>query len=179
MFRFPVDDFELRLHEEHHAQALFDVVEKNRDHLGQWLPFVDMTRGPDDTLAFIRRARRSWAEGRSIQTGIWRGGQIIGTIGFVNLDRSNDRAEIGYWLDADYQGQGIITRAVRALLDYGFGELDLYRVEIRSDPDNEPSWKIPERLGFVLEGVTRGWARFGDRHVDCRVYSILRDEWSK
>ncbi|MFW5967713.1 MAG: GNAT family N-acetyltransferase, partial [Persicimonas sp.] len=61
--------------------------------------------------------------------------------------------------------------------DYGFRELGLYRIEIRCDPSNERSFGVPERLGFTLEGVMRGWAVFRDRHVDHRVYSVLRDEW--
>lgn len=178
MFNFRVDDLiELRLHEEHHAEALFALIDKNRDHIGQWLPFVDWTDGPKDTLEFIRGARKHWAEGRAVPTSIWFDGQLVGTIGFVNLNRANKRAEIGYWIDADHQGQGIVTRATRALIDYGFGELGLYRMEIRCEPANEPSFGVPERLGFTLEGVARGWATFRDRQVDHRVYSMLRDEW--
>lgn len=179
MFSFRIDDdLELRLHEEHHAEALFALVDKNRDHLGPWLPFVEHTNEVADTLAFIRGARKRWLDGRAIPTSIWFHGRLVGTIGFVNMNRENKRAEIGYWIDAEHEGRGIITRATQALVDYGFGELGLYRIEIRCEPANERSFAVPERLGFALEGVTRGWAVKGDRHVDHRVYSMLRDEWS-
>ncbi|QDG52530.1 GNAT family N-acetyltransferase [Persicimonas caeni] len=178
MFSFRIDDhLELRLHEEHHAEALYEVIEQNREHIGQWLPFVDWTDGPDDTLEFIRGARKRWAEGRAVPTSIWLDGQLVGTIGFVNMNREQKRAEIGYWLAAEHQGKGIVTRATRALVDYGFAELGLYRIEVRCEPSNERSFGVPERLGFTFEGVARGYATFRDRQIDHRVYSILRDEW--
>ena len=179
MFSFPIDDhLELRLHEEHYAQELYALIDKNREHLGTWLPFVEHTHGPGDTLESHPGRAKRWAEGRGIPTSIWLDGHIVGTIGLVNMNRQNQRAEIGYWLDADHQGQGIITRATQALVDYGFAALGLYRIEIRCEPANARSAAVPERLGFQFEGVCRGWAVFGDRHVDHRVYSVLRDEWA-
>ncbi|MFW5968756.1 MAG: RimJ/RimL family protein N-acetyltransferase, partial [Persicimonas sp.] len=63
MFSFRIDDdLELRLHEEHHAEEMYALVDKNRAHIGRWLPFVDYTDAVSDTLEFIRGARKRWAE---------------------------------------------------------------------------------------------------------------------
>ena len=63
--------FELRLLEERHAAELFTAVERNREHLRQWLPWVDVTRNQDDGLAFIRSSLEMFAANQGFAAGIW------------------------------------------------------------------------------------------------------------
>ena len=62
-----------------------------------------------------------------------------------------DRAEIGYWLRSDMTGQGLVSEAVRAVLDVASSLSKVSRVEIRCDARNLPSAAVPRRLGFALE----------------------------
>ncbi len=71
-----------------------------------------------------------------------------------------------------------MTEAVRALVEHAFGEWQLNRVEIRVAVGNERSAAIPERLGFVREGVLRQAERHADGFKDNVVYSALASEWS-
>src|SRR5690625_199905 len=87
-------------------------------------------------------------------------------------------AYIGYWLDIEHQGKGIMTRAVRALTDYAFEEFDLNRVDIRAAVGNVKSRAIPERLGYKKEGVLRQSEWLYDHFVDHAVYSMLKSEWN-
>src|SRR5207237_767367 len=75
--------------------------------------------------------------------------------------------------DARAQGRGTMTLAVARLVDYAFDVWQLHRVEIRAAVDNARSRAIPERLGFVQEGVMRDGERFGERYLDLVVYSML------
>ncbi|MEO0144259.1 MAG: GNAT family protein [candidate division WOR-3 bacterium] len=167
----------LRLLERHHAEFLFVLTDRNRDHLRPWLPWVDEVRSVADSLNFIEEGLLRFAQGNGYELGIWLEEKLIGVIGVHEINRANSSASIGYWLDVEYQGRGIMTRAVIAVLDDLFFNRKLHRVEIRVAPENHRSRAIPERLGFRMEGILREAERHKDRWVDLVVYAILDREW--
>jgi ribosomal-protein-serine acetyltransferase len=131
----------------------------------------------DGTLDFIRLTRKQVADNDGFQTAIERAGSIVGVVGFHSVDWENRATSIGYWLDQRRQGEGIMTRAVRALVDHALLGWQLNRVEIQAAPDNRRSRAIPERLGFREEGVRREAAKVGDRYLDMVVYGMLASAW--
>ncbi len=144
---------------------------------GEWLPWLDDTRTVEDTRAYIRRSLQQFAENNGFQLGIWSEGQLAGAIGYHFWDWPDQKTEIGYWLGAEFQGRGIVTRACRVLVDFAFDELELNRVEIQCATDNVKSRAVPERLGFTLEGIFRQESRLYGRFVDHAMYAMLRHEW--
>lgn len=97
--------------------------------------------------------------------------------GFVLSAVTHRSAQIGYWLGKDYQGRGIMTRAVIALVEYGFNRMGLNRVEIHAAVQNEKSRSMPEKLGFLNEGCIRQAEWLYDHYVDHMVYGMLAEEW--
>jgi ribosomal-protein-serine acetyltransferase len=87
--------------------------------------------------------------------------------------------EIGYWISAKFEGNGIITHSCKALIAYAFNELKLNRVEIRCATENGRSRAIPERLGFKLEGVLRESEWRHTRFYDMAIYGLLQNEWKE
>lgn len=78
--------------------------------------------------------------------------ELIGSAGFYKwLDEPLPQAEIGYDLDPEWWGQGLMSEALRAILAFGFERMGLARVEAYVMTDNEPSCRLLERLGFVRE----------------------------
>jgi ribosomal-protein-serine acetyltransferase len=168
----------LRLIEESDADELFALADANRAHLEPWMPWIPVTRTPDDTRQFIRLTRRQLADDDGMQLAIVGvDGAIAGVVGFHRIDWANRATSIGYWLAADRQGRGLITEAVRALVDYAFGSRGLHRIEIAAAVDNARSRAVPERLGFREEGVRRDAERHGERYLDLVVYALLESEW--
>ena len=86
---------------------------------------------------------------------------------------------MGYWLDAGFEGRGLVTRAVTAVLDHAFGPLGLHRVELQTTTDNTRSLRVAERLGFTQEGVLREAAAFPGERRDVVVHGLLAREWHK
>lgn len=180
MFAYKIDeDVSLKLVELRDADRVFIITDDSREHLREWLPWVDMTKSVDDTRDFIRSCLKDYAENKSITTFILYKGEIVGTAGYNKIDWSNKIAYIGYWLGKDYQGHGIMTKVARALTDYAFNELKLNRVDIRAAVDNKKSRSIPERLGFVNEGRIRQAEWLYDHYVDHIVYGMLAEDWIK
>jgi ribosomal-protein-serine acetyltransferase len=168
----------LRLVEEDDADAIYDIVDANRSYLAEWLPWVPAS-SLESIREFIARARQQAAADNGFQAVIVdESGAVAGFVGFHGIDWNHRSTGLGYWLAANQQGRGTMTQAVRALTTHAFERWGLNRVEIRVAPGNSRSAAIPERLGFVKEGVLRQAERHGDEFKDNVVYSMLASEWS-
>ena len=168
---------EMRQFEMRDAEAIFALVEKNREYLRPWLPWVDRTRSAEDVREFISRVQTQIDSGRGPNTGIWVDGALVGNVGSHPIDWPNRSSSIGYWVDASQQGKGLITRCCATLLDYLFSEAGLHRVEIRCGTGNTRSCAIPERLGFRREGVAAEAEWVSGRWVDLVVWGLLEQDW--
>ncbi|MCC5787578.1 MAG: GNAT family N-acetyltransferase [Phycisphaerales bacterium] len=169
-------DITLRILQPHHAPELFKLVDRNRDDLRRRLPWLDNNTSEEDTLAFINSALRGFADNGAFTCGIWHNADLCGVIGFNTLDRANHSARVGYWLDAQHRGKGIMTACCRALVDHAFSELDLHRIVIAVATDNHASQAIPDRLGFTKEGIEREAEWLYDRFVDFTINVLLRPD---
>jgi len=180
MWKLDIDqDTQLKLLKQEDAELLFALVDSCRPYLRQWLPWIDATQTVDNSRQFIELGLQKFAANNGLEAGIWHKEQLAGVIGLHYIDRTNKKTSIGYWLAEPFQGYGLMTRACRALISYVFEQLQLNRVEIRVAVDNRKSRAIPERLGFVNEGVVREVEWLYDHFVDHVVYGMLAKEWSR
>jgi ribosomal-protein-serine acetyltransferase len=181
MFQLPVDDeITLVLAEERHAQVMTDLIRRNQRRLARWEPWAEQPQTVDGTRAYIRASLEDFVRGRQISTIIaLEGGQLlIGRCG-LRINPYAASADVGYWVDADYQGRGIVTRSARALISSSFRELGLSRMELRTSVDNVRSRAVAERLGFTLESVLPAALRFARRADDVALYSVTARDWRR
>ncbi|MEZ5124043.1 MAG: GNAT family protein [Solirubrobacterales bacterium] len=155
---------------------LHALIERNRAHLAQWLPWAARQQR-EQTLEFLRAAERQAATDNGVQLAIVERGQIVGSTGFHAIDWGRGFTSIGYWLARDAQGRGLATLSVRACVEQAFGAWRLERIEIRAAPDNLRSRAIPQRLGFRELGRLRAVEHVGDRWVDHVVYELRAADW--
>lgn len=179
-FRIPVDaEVELRILEMWDVDELFQLIDRNRVHLRQWLPWVDYETSVEDSRNFVQRSLQHYLDNESFSMGIRYQGRLAGVIGYHTINWTSRRVEIGYWLGSEFQGKGLMTKACSAMIDYAFAKLTLNRVEIHCATENLRSRAIPERLGFTREGTLRESEWLYDHFVDLIVYSMLAREWPK
>lgn len=160
------------------AQLLFDTVDRNRRFLGKWLNWVPKTLSLIDTKEFLEKNLAKFNEDQSGAFAIYYQGQFAGLVDLHEIDAKNNKSSIGYWLDKDFYGKGIMTKSVQVLLEYAFEELNINRVEIQAAVENTKSQAVAERLGFKFEGTARAgnWMG-GELYNDMKVYSLLKKEW--
>ena len=103
--------------------------------------------------------------------------KMIGTIDFVSWLPKRQRAEIGYTLSHHYWGQGLMLEAAEALIDFGFKEMDLIKVEAPIMLDNKQSQRVAEKLGMIREGVSRKHMVIKGEYVDLAMYAVLKEEF--
>lgn len=103
-------------------------------------------------------------------------GELVGAIGLV-VGREHDRAEIGYWIAVEHWNRGYATEAARAVIRYGFEELNLNRIFAVHFARNAGSGRVMQKLGMRHEGSLREHlVKWGER-IDVEVYGILRGDW--
>jgi ribosomal-protein-serine acetyltransferase len=167
----------LRVLRPYEAEAIFMLVQRNREHLREWLPWVDSTRSPIDSRRFLEMSYAGFLSGEGFSFGILSQGTLVGVVGFHGFDRMNRVTSLGYWLAKDYCRQGIMRQSVAACIDFAIREQDMNRVYIRCAEGNTVSKRIPEALGFKLEGIQREAEWLYDHFVNLKVYSLLAAEW--
>ena len=156
---------------------IFAEVERSREHLRDWMWWVDETTDPGDILEFVERSLKQDSDGDGCQRTIRFEGRLVGMIGLVNVVQRSRKSEIGYWIGRSFQGRGIVTRSVRALTTHLFSEMGMHRIEIQAGEKNLRSCAVAERLGFVPEGVKSEAEWVNDRFVSVALYRMLRDDW--
>ena len=159
------------------AEELYAAIHRNRDRLRQWLPWVRDGFDLTDTLLFLDAAVADNHSRAALTMMIRSGGFLCGAIGLHRIEQRDRATSIGYWIDAAWEGKGIATRACRAIVDAGFRDYGLHRIEIRCATGNSRSSAIPARLGFTEEGLLREAEWLYDRWVDLRVFGMLERDW--
>lgn len=118
---------------------------------------------------------------RGIRWGLYLkdSGKLIGTCGYHDVNGEALRAEIGYELSRDFWRKGYMKEALEAILDYGFNNMGLNRIQALVVPENEKSIGILKRVGFTKEGVLRDYEYFRRSFKHCTMLSILKREYKK
>lgn len=172
-----IDDIALRLIEERHSEELFSLVQANYPRLLHWCPWLGEVETIEKTRHFIQGKLQRFADGNGFTAGFFDSDRLFGVIALESIDKANLTTEIGYWLDSEAEGRGLVITACRKLIDYAFHKLRLERVQIRCASENFRSRSIPYKLGFKLEGTMRQAERLRDRFVDLEIYGMLANEW--
>jgi len=159
------------------APELYAVIERNRSHLRAWMSWLHDGFDEKEQTEFVRARAADNAARVSLTTNILLDGKLCGAIGLHAFNERHRSTSIGYWIDAAYEGRGIITRACRAIVTAGFREYAMHRIEIRCAVGNTRSAAVPVRLGFVEEGILREAEWHYDRWLDLRVFRMLEQDW--
>jgi ribosomal-protein-serine acetyltransferase len=167
----------LELTAEKHAEGLFQALNSSRQQLSEFLPWVPNMQSVDDFKAYIKNCELFYQQRMEVSFVIIFNEQAVGRIGLHYLNLLNENAAIGYWLTESAQGQGVMIRSCKALINYGFKELGLHRIEIKAATSNLKSQAIPRKLGFQQEGVLRQAEKVNGKFLDLVLYSTIDEEW--
>lgn len=178
MFYYKIDEeLSLKLKDYQDTKELYALIESSRDHLKVWMNWIHKVNGEEDIREGTNRNLQQYADQKSMHYLIIYKGEIAGTVGLKGFNWDVKSAEIGYWLGSDFQGKGIMTRAVKALMEYGFNYVGLDKLEVWAAEGNTKSRSIPERLGFVQEGMRRQNEILDGTYHNMIIYGMLKSEW--
>jgi RimJ/RimL family protein N-acetyltransferase len=172
------DGAELRPLEVWHAEEVLANIDRGREFIGRHVGLPDVVADLDGARAWLRAyADKRAADGGSLH-GIWQDGTLVGGLLFRVWDTPSGVCEAGCWLEPAAAGRGLVTRGMRLLLDWAFGERGMHRVEWHVAPGNQPSINVARRLGMTREGVLRENHPHHGVRTSTEIWAVLAPEWA-
>lgn len=166
------------------AENLYTIVNKSRNTLREWLPWVDKTNSVEDEFTgfLVGSCQKNWEEGCGFAYILYQKetNLPLGVVDLIHVHEKNKSAEIGFWLSDDAVGHGYMQEAVRALESEAFKN-GINRIIIRNDTQNVRSVHVAKRCGYILDGVMRQdiWDDYHQHLRDTNIWSKLKSEWEK
>jgi [ribosomal protein S5]-alanine N-acetyltransferase len=157
-----------------------ELRERSRDFLTPWepvWPLDDLTRA--SFRYRVRRHAEEMARDEAYTFFVFRESddRLLGGLSLGHVRRGvAQTATLGYWMGAPYAGQGYMSRAVRAVLDYAFKKQGFHRIEAACVPNNEASKRLLERLGFTQEGYARAYLNINGQWRDHLLFALLETD---
>jgi ribosomal-protein-serine acetyltransferase len=162
-----------------YAEELHSIIIRENERLCEWLPWAHNYGSLEKSIAFTEQSKKNFDEKKGFGFTVIYKGKAIGIMGTHSIDYANKRTTIGYWLSEQAEGRGVMTACVRSLIEFCFEELELNRVEILCGTKNHKSNRIPQKLGFQLEGIFKKYELLATGYVDVNYYAMLKENWKK
>ena len=125
----------------------------------------------------VRAMHREARAGRQLPFAVEYDGEFVGQLTVNNIVRGSAQfASIGYWIDQEHAGKGIMTRAVAMAIDHCFGPIGLHRIEVAIRPENVSSLRVVEKLGINEIGFAPRFLHIDGEWRDHRIFAITREE---
>ena len=179
-YRIVTDRLVVRCWDPADAPKLKEALDSSLEHLRAWMPWAhNEPQTLEEKVALLRGFRGQFDKDEDFVYAIFdrNESRVLGGTGLHTRIGEHAR-EIGYWIRADAEGNGYVTEAVAALTRVGFELEGLDRIEIRVEPENVRSRRIPERLGYAEEATLRGRIRNAQNEPrDVIVYSLFGDTY--
>ncbi len=176
---FETDRLTIRAPRPGDGALVLPAVIESLEQLAPWMPWVHPVPTPEEEEAAIREGRARFLLRKELWLLLWLKGTdtFVGGSGLHDINWDVPKFEIGYWVRTKFERQGYIKEATTAITRFAFETLRARRVEIHVDERNERSWRIPERLGYTLEGVLKNYNRDTSGCLcDMRIYAMTRKD---
>ncbi|MEU7580215.1 GNAT family protein [Streptomyces sp. NPDC041068] len=171
------DGAELSPLEPWQAEEFLAHMDRGRDYIGRYVGLPDVAADLDAARSWLQLYADRTAADTGRLYGIRLDGRLVGGVLFRVFDTKTGTCEAGCWLEPDAAGRGLVTRAVRTVVDWAVDERGMHRVEWLVAAENTASINVAKRLGMSRDGVLRENDPYRGVRQDTEVWSVLAPEW--
>ncbi|MFV9030087.1 50S ribosomal protein L7/L12-serine acetyltransferase [Klebsiella oxytoca] len=170
------DSLSLRAVDERHVPELHQLVMKNQRWLQQSLSWPAEVTHEEETRRHVQGNVMLHQRGYAKMFLLFLQEEIVGVLSFNQIEPINKTAYIGYWIDESHQGQGLLSQALQALMDYFARSGTVRRFVIKCRVANHKSNQVALRNGFSLEGCLRQAEYLNGLYDDQNIYGRIIDD---
>ncbi len=174
------ENYRLRLINNADAVLYFDFIEANRERVIHYFPNTNSkTTTLEETKLLLQERDNLHLSKEFYNYALFDldANKIVASIFLKSIDWKIGKCEMGYFIDARYEGKGLVSKVVKLLIKTAFEDLELNKVYLRIEPSNESSKRVAERNGFTLEGKLRSDFMTSDgKRIDCLYYGLIKSD---
>ncbi|KAF2518918.1 GNAT family N-acetyltransferase [Flavobacterium salilacus subsp. salilacus] len=165
------------------SEEFFNLVERNRQHIYKTFPVTTVNCADlgktktfiENALATEKNKNGYYFYLRDVATNL-----LMGYIVIKNIDPKIMKCELAYFIDKEYQGQGITTQAIANTVKHCFDELGMNKVYICTATTNIGSQKVAVKNGFIQEGILRKEFKNGEGKLeDIMYFGLIKSDYMK
>lgn len=183
--RIVTERLALRLPRPNDVAEMRRAMRKNDAHLRPWSVAPAAGEDPASLAAVsaaVLRHRREWKRGQAFVMLILPRGDnrvVIGRIALGGVLRGAfQNAYLGYWLDEEHQGRGLMTEAVRAATSFAFTAAGLHRLQAAVMPSNQASLRVLDKVGYRREGLAERYLCIAGKWEDHLLFAATVEDWA-
>ncbi len=159
------------------AEDLFTLMSDSK--LTRFLAW-EAHKNSETTLTLLTNLISAQENDKGYHWCIWLENKIIGLLSLIDVRRTLrswtiNRAELSYWISNDFQGKGFATEASKAVLDFGFEQLNLHKIIIAHALENTESGSICKKLGFKQYAHEHDAFQKNNKWHDLIWYELIKD----
>lgn len=177
-----MDNISIRQYKEEDIPSFYQAVIESKAEISKWLPWCHENYSLEDATKWINeQVPQIWQSKNGCEFVIAKSGhnKIIGGCCLEQIDFIRREANIGYWIHSGETGKGIATFACHFLIDYGFNELNLERINVIPSSKNTPSKKVAEKLPYDSIEIVKNGFKIRESISDALVYIITRNSYKE
>jgi len=159
------------------TSEMFKLIDSNREFLNRYITFAQNKNTEEHVSQFLKELINFNIGGQKFNMILKYKGMLVGLIGLHRIYPADARAEIGYWMGEDFQGKGIMTKAIPVFLQYAFEGRAINRVELITLTNHDRNIKMVEKLGFIKEGVLRERYFMHNTFQDAILFRMLKKDF--
>ena len=177
MFPLVTNDLCIRPFQEGDVPAFVAAVLESVSTVGVWFSWCNSGFSIQDATSWISSRTANLQSGDAFDVGAFSedGSEFLGGIAINHINKSHNMGNVGYWVPQSRQGQGIATRAVQSIIQFGFSQLLLTRLEIVAAEMNIPSRRVAEKVGAMFECIARNRVLVHGLPQPAAVYSLVSE----
>ena len=167
----------VQAYREDHIDPLFAAVSESIPDVSRYETWCHPGFTREEAAEYVNWWRKAWEARSAFYFAVIEEetGELVGSCGLSGICEEHRRAGLGYWIRSSRTGHGFATDAARAVMRFGFEDLDLARIEVEVSVDNTASLRIAEKLGCVREGVLQQRLILPSGPTDTVMFALLQD----
>jgi ribosomal-protein-serine acetyltransferase len=173
------DDITIKMLEMRQSHEMYDFIVRNKDFFIDWIPFVSQIHSLHDIERLMKKNLERYIQGLGLYYTLWENNTLIGYVLAREIDKEAKWAEIGYMVDEQYTGRGIMKESCIRLINYLFDDVNMDKIVICCTDDNEKSKALAIKLGFTLEGNIRNHFVVNNKIRNMLYYGLLKEEYTR
>lgn len=157
-------------------EAYYTLINNNRDRLKSYFPkTIESTQNLQEAKNHLSKINQKFVNKEIYPFGVFKNKLLIGWLSLKNIDWRIPKGELAYFIDKKYEGNGIISSALKEIIKFAFNELKMEKIYTRTGSDNLGSKKLAIKYGFKQEGILRNEFRLNGELIDTIYFGKLKN----